>query len=392
LTVEIHRAVRRIAAGLLGCSLVALAAPAAGAGPAWLPVTNTVHGIFDLGGPRQDGSLVVAGAGRLYLLDARGGLTPYAHGPGGYADDPGAEAYLAVSPGLQGPGCQFAAGDVFILRLHNPVGITRVDKQGLASVFANVTNMLTMNGIAFDTVGSFGYRLLVTGPSAGAGTAIDAIDCNGNVATITRSAPPVEGGIEVAPFDFVPFGGALVAPDELNGNIYAIAPDGGIRIAATPRLPHGQDIGVESVAFVPPGMAAGGDVFYSDRLTPGNPHPGTDTLLRLPSSDLTSAGAGPGDLLAATEGGATMVWVRCSGACTTGNVVSTPTRAHGEGHIAFRVQSLPSPLPLPSRAPAHAATPSRAASPSPWGPILATIAALVVLGVAVLVVRSRARG
>src|ERR1700694_1314841 len=71
----------------------------------------------------------------------------------------------------------------------------------------------------------------------------------------------------------------------------------------------------------------------ADRATPGNPHPGTDTLLKLDGASLSAAGIGPGDLLAGTEGGATMVRVHCAAACASTVVVPIPTTAHGEGKL-----------------------------------------------------------
>ncbi|MDE3076436.1 MAG: hypothetical protein KGJ86_13525 [Chloroflexota bacterium] len=41
-----------------------------------------------------------------------------------------------------------------------------------------------LNGIAFDTTGSFGHRLLVSGSRKG-GTKVVAIDCNGGVSSST---------------------------------------------------------------------------------------------------------------------------------------------------------------------------------------------------------------
>src|SRR5260370_40420752 len=82
----------------------------------------------------------------------------------------------------------------------------------------------SLGGIAFDTTGSFGFRLLVSGPSKGK-TVIAAIDCKGVVAFITQTAPTFEGGLAVAPAGFGPYAGDLMAPDELSGPIYASAPD-----------------------------------------------------------------------------------------------------------------------------------------------------------------------
>ena len=138
-------------------------------------------------------------------------------------------------------------------------------------------------------------------------------------------------------------------------------------------------------------MVSGGEVFYSDRLTPGNPHPGSDSMLRLSSSDLQSAGAGPGDLLVATEGGARLISIHCAPACAKVDVVSTATRAHGEGHIAFRVNAPPT---SPSLRPTPSAPQGNPVSSSASLPIalIAVIAALVVLGVAVLAVVAVRRG
>jgi hypothetical protein len=320
-------------------------------GPTW-EHWKSVPGIFDVAGPRTDGNLVVAGNAKLFLVDAAGNVSPFARGAQGYADDPGAEAYLTVSPGhaVTGAGCSFAPDDVFVLRLHAPLGVTRVDAQGHASPFATMAGFDSLNGIAFDTTGSFGYRLLVSGPSKGK-TAITAIDCKGAVAFITQTAPTLEGGLAVAPAGFAPYGGDLMAPDELSGKIYAIGPDGTVAVAAASGLPSGQDIGIESLAFVPQGFSLGGAAYYSDRGTAGNPHAGGDNLLRLTSPFLAGAGVRDGDLVGATEGGATMVDVRCNVTCQVFSVVQTTSTSHGEGHIAFTVNPIANPSSSPTAIP-----------------------------------------
>ena len=324
----------------LGLILV-WAAPVAAAGPTWQH-WRTIPGVFDIAGPRDDGKLVVAGRGLLYLVDAAGNVSPFARGPQGYADDAGAEAYLTLSSGheVTGAECSFARDDVFVLRLHAPLGITRIDHQGHATAFAHVTGVDSLNGIAFDTTGKFGFRLLASGPSNGK-TAILAIDCKGRVDFITHSAPVLEGGLAVAPKGFGAFAGDLIAPDELSGKIYAIRPDGTVTLVAMSGLPSGPDTGVESLGFIPRGFTRNGKVYYSDRATPGNPHPGTDSLLRLAASVLASAGVRDGDLLGATEGGATMIAVRCRATCHVLTVVGTSSTSHGEGHIAFTTKKVP---------------------------------------------------
>jgi hypothetical protein len=354
-------AVQRCVLALMGLTLVA-AVPAGATGPTW-EHWKSVPGIFDVAGPRHDGTLVVAGNTQLFLVDAAGDVAPFARGPQGYtgyADVPGSEAYLTVSAGqaLSAAGCSFAPDDVFVLRLHAPLGITRIDAQGNASSFATVAGVDSLNGIAFDTTGSFGYRLLVSGLSKGE-TAIAAIDCTGTVTFITHTAPALEGGLAVAPAGFTPYGGDLMAPDELSGKIYAIGPDGVVTEAALSGLPSGGDVGVESVAFVPQGFTGGGFAYYSDRATPGSPHPGTDSLLRLSAAYLAGAGVHDGDLIGATEGGATMVDVRCSVTCQAFTVVQTASTSHGEGHIAFTVDKVSSPASSPAASPARPASPNR---------------------------------
>lgn len=344
----IRKAAIRTAGPLLLFGLILVAAlPAAATGPTWEHWQN-IPGIFDVAGPRTDGSLVVAGSAKLYLVDPAGAVIAFARGPQGYADDAGAEAYLTVSSGhkVTGAGCSFIADDVFVLRVHSPLGITRIDAQGNATPFATVTGVDSLNGITFDTTGKFGFRLLVSGPSKGK-TLIAAIDCASAVELITNAAPVLEGGLAVAPAGFGAFGGDLIAPDELSGKIYAIGPDGAVSVVAASGLPAGPDTGVEGVAFVPPGLTRGGELYYSDRSTAGNPHPGTDSLLRLSSSDLVAAGVHDGDLLAATEGGATMIAVSCQATCQVATVVGSPSTSHGEGHIAFTINYIPSPASSP---------------------------------------------
>jgi hypothetical protein len=384
--------IRRAAALLLVCAAALWATPVSASDPAWRPVSK-IAGVFDVSGPRPDGWLIVAGAARLWLVDPQGAVTPFAQGPNGYADDKGAEAYLAVAPKLppDATGCDFQPGDVYILRLHAPLGITRVDLQGTKTAFATITGVQSLNGIAFDTGGSFGHRLLATGPVGGGKMEVAAIDCNGNVEVLARTAPVFEGGLAVAPAGFGSFAGELIAPDELSGNIYAIAPDGSSAVVVKSGLPTGGDIGVEGVGFVPPGFSGGGSVFYSDRATPGNPHPGTDSLLAMSSDDVTGTGVKEGDLLAVTEGGAAVIGVHCDSSCTVLPVVVQPTRAHGEGHLAFTVTH-PPVATSPSPSPTATATPERRPSPQSPAALIAIIVALVALGAGALaVVRARRR-
>src|SRR5258708_18360469 len=195
-------------------------------GPTW-EHWQTIPGIFDVAGPRADGSLVVAGNGVLYMVNPAGVVTPFARGSQGYAGEGGgAESYLTMSTGTEvsAAGCSFASDGVFVLRLHAPLGVTRVDGEGHASPFATVIGVDSLNGIAFDTTGSFGYRLLVSGPSRGK-TAIAAIDCKGATQFVTQTGPPLEGGLAVAPAGFGHYGGGLRAPVRRWAIHYATSPE-----------------------------------------------------------------------------------------------------------------------------------------------------------------------
>jgi hypothetical protein len=292
-----------------------------------------VPGIVDMGA-RGDGSLVAMAAGRLFLVGADGTATPFAAGADGFSGSPDAEPYFVVVPALsvESVGCAWSADDLFVLDLGSPPGLARVDPAGHATHFATLTGADTLGGIALDTVGSFGHRLLATG-TRGDHTIVFAVDCVGSVSTITDSAPPMEGGLAVAPSTFGQFAGDLVAPDENTGRLWAIDAAGRATVVAVPNLAAGGDTGVESVGFVPPGFTAGGFAYLADRATPDNPFPGTDSILRLSSTSLVSAGVQEGDLVVSTEGGGTTVSVHCEATCMVSQVAQGTPGGHIEGHL-----------------------------------------------------------
>ncbi len=293
----------------------------------WTPFVH-VQRPLDLAGPRSDGSLVLAAAGRLWLLRPSGRTSRFAPA---YQSPGGEEPYIATPhPGHLG--CGFGSGAAYVIRLAKPRGILRMGANGQVRRFASIAAPGLIDGIAFDETGKFGFRLLVT-INHGSTTTVDALDCHGKVSTITTSAPRVEGGIAVAPKTFGRFAGDLIAPDETGGRVFAVTPQGRSTLVANSGLPHGGDIGVESEAFVPPTIQS---ALLADRLTPGNRHPGDDVVLRIGATALSAAGVRPGDLLVATEGGALTDAIRCgSKSCSVHHVASGPAIAHGEGHIAF---------------------------------------------------------
>ena len=83
--------------------------------------------------------------------------------------------------------------------------------------------------------------------------------------------------MEVAPPTFGAYGGDLIVPDELSGNIIAVTAEGTTQVVARSGLPSGGDIGVESAGFVPVGFLKGGAAYLADRATADNAHAGTDS-------------------------------------------------------------------------------------------------------------------
>ena len=234
-----------------------------------------------------------------------------------------------------------------------------------------------LNGITFDTVGRFGHRLLITGGLPGDHTAVVAIDCHGSATTLTRTGPRLEGGVQVAPASFPGYGGDLIAPDELSGRVVAVDPSGDSAVVAESQVPAGGDTGVEGVAFVPPGFLSGGHAYTADRGTPGSPHPGTDTLLRLPAPSFASAGAHEGDMLLVTEASDLIVDIHCDHGCTARTLGMGAEPAHGEGHlhlllVADHPRPAATPAPTVAGGGGHAAT------------VLTVIAAVLAGGAAVL--------
>ena len=290
-----------------------------------------VPGVLDVAGPRRDGRIVGAANGRLVLISPSSGkITSFAPD---YSVPTGPESYIVVSPGLavDGTHCRFRRDDVFALDYTAPPGVRRITAGGAVSQLAVIPGVTTLTGIALDTVGRFGHRLLVMGLSEPDKTRVSAVDCHGKVTSIGVVDIGLEGGMAVAPRGFGLFGGQLFAASESDGDIFAISPTGLLSSVAPSGVDAGPDIGVQGVGFVPTkGIPT---AYLADRGGQSAPHAGTDSVLRLGAAALSAAGVRPGDLLVATEGGATVVDVRCADRCAVTRIATGPTIAHGEGHV-----------------------------------------------------------
>jgi hypothetical protein len=302
----------------------------------------SLPGVVDVVGPRPDGKLVAAAAGRLFLVDPdRGTTAPF----GSYSTDPGPESYMAMAPGLDvaGSGCRFEAGEIYALELGTPQGIIRVSVDGAASRFVETPPVDLLTGIAFDATGRFGNQLLVAA-RRGSRTVLFSIDCRGRLRTITENAPLIEGGMEVAPQVFGDHGGDLIAADENSGDVVFIRFDGTSGVLIRPDLPAGPDIGVESVGFLPPGfIGRGGTAYVSDRRSPGSPTEGTDAIWRVTSEAFSQVRIDENDLIAVTETGRTVV-IRCRTTCRT-FPFGDAAGAHIEGHVTVVLGPAPPAIP-----------------------------------------------
>jgi hypothetical protein len=323
--------------GLLAAALLAPGAVAAASqSPAllrWAPNRHVTQ-VVDLTTRRGDGSIVVAADGRLSLLHPGGSVTSFARGPGGYSTARGPEPYLTLTAAqpVTGAPCTFPTDGIDAIEPGAHPAVVAVDPSGTTRRLADLPAGVLPNGIAYDTVGRFGHRLLVTAASNHA-TELFTIDCAGQVTPLTSTGPSVEGGLTVAPSSFGGFGGDLIAPDENSGRIWAFDPGGGAQLVVESGLAHGGDLGVECAGFVPSGFSGDWVAYLADRVSPGNRHPGTDHVLGLTGAALLAAGVQAGDLLVASEGGAATVAVRCTSTCEARHVADGPPVTHGEGHL-----------------------------------------------------------
>jgi hypothetical protein len=292
-------------------------------------------GVLDIAGPRADGRMVVAAADGLSLLGRTGKLTPYARGAGGYVQARG-ETYIALSRArhLARAGCSFRRDDVYALDPVDHPGVTVIRRAGTARRFAELPPGNFLSTIAYDGVGRFGYRLLVTSIVSGK-TTLYAVDCRGRVAVVVRGAPRVEGGSVVAPSSFGSYAGRLIAADELTGRVYAFGSGGRVQLLATPATPAGSDIGVESVGFAPRSFTKAQAAYMADLGAPGSPTTGSDSLLRLQGTRLVRAGIRGGDLVVATEASGVTLAIRCKQRCSLRRIGRALDQTHAEGHIAF---------------------------------------------------------
>jgi hypothetical protein len=382
---------------VLGAIAVSAASPSPSATPRLLDWSKWRHleGVFDLG-LQTDRAGIIAEGTELFFTVNRSGTIAAINTGSSYQGVPGFEAYFAVSAGEPAAGtCRFQHGAIYVINPRTANQVLEVDPiSGRPLPFATVTGVASLNGIAFDDTGSFGeHPLLVTGPADGK-TTVAAIDCHGQVKVVSNAAPRMEGGISVAPDTFGAHAGELIVTDEISGDIIGINPGGLSSNLVNLAQPAGGDLGVESSGFVPRGFFKnGGFAYLADRGTANNPHPGTDSILRLTSAQLAAAGVKDGDLLVATEGAGLTVDVTCAAACSLRPIAAGPPTGHIEGHVVFLTNPVgqappaePPPSPHPKPPPTPAPAPAKV---SAAGLGLAAVGGLLLLAAVILLLRRR---
>ena len=259
----------------------------------------SLPGVADVVGPRPDGKLVAAADGRLHLVDPdTASTTPFGSGAAG--------SHIAMAPGrdVTGAGCRFEDGEIYATEQG---GISRVALDGRSSGFVELPAVDRLTGIAFDIDGRFGNQLLVTGRKAGR-TVLFSIDCRGRLNTLTENAPPMEGGMAVAPQMFGGHGGDLLGADEVSGDVIFIRYDGTSGVLIRPDLPAGAGTGVRSVGFTAPGFIGRAGTAYVA---------GTDALWRVTAERFSQVAIDENDLIVTTAAGGRTAVIRCRTTCRT---------------------------------------------------------------------------
>jgi hypothetical protein len=214
--------------------------------------------------------------------------------------------------------------------------VYRIDRRGAVRRFAELPANEVPSGVGYDDAGTFGHRLLVLAVQNRRDAVLHGVDCRGRVTTIVAHMEYAEGNPVVAPPSFGPHAGEAIAVNEYTDHVIAIRPDGTSSTLAVPPLPHGRDLGPESVGFVPSGLSARDQVLIADRHYPDAPPHGNESVMRLRAGPLLRAGVRPGDLLVATEAHLRLAAVRCATTCSSWVVGRPHPEGHGESPILFQ--------------------------------------------------------
>ena len=146
---------------------------------------------------------------KVKAIDSSGTLTNFAQLP---LTGLSVERYIAVSSGLGG----FPPGYIYATVGQNTYQIT--PDGSIVTLFVNIPSMPNgETGITFDTVGTFGYKMILTDRRGPVWT----VDSSGVATQLGDVGHQVEGPI-VAPMSFAPFGGEIIMGNDLGNTVYAM--------------------------------------------------------------------------------------------------------------------------------------------------------------------------
>lgn len=162
---------------------------------------------------------------RVLSLDSSGTATLFANLPS--TGDADLERYIMVSPGLGG----FPKGYIYVTQKQT---IYRINPSGsTVKAFVTIPDLPNSNNlIAFDTVGTFDYDMIIAGGKRGK---IYRVTSTGSYSVVADLDPLVIDLQEpaVAPPSFAPYGGQLLVPTKYGDTVYAVTASGDISTVAT---------------------------------------------------------------------------------------------------------------------------------------------------------------
>lgn len=230
---------------------IALTAGVARSAPSALPLVVHDHTGIHLT------DVVWTGSRLLYMENTTNVLWAPGSPPTKFATMPKVveETRCELSPGNHG----WPKGELFC---HSPDNVVyRIDAGGHVFPFANLSDSETSDGaIAFDRLGTFGYRLVAaTGASGGQvqGGTVYAVDPGGKVSRLGAYSSPLHGGAEnmvQAPKGFGSASGQMVLAldaGDKHGSVVAFGANGRSRVLAY--LPDGAN----PIAVVPKALGSG---------------------------------------------------------------------------------------------------------------------------------------
>lgn len=217
------------------------------------------------------------------------------------------ERYIAVSPGLG----HWPLGWAYVTQNHR---IYQISPDGLeAGLFAKIPALpVDSAGITFDTIGDFGYDMIVTGHD---GT-VYRVNAQGVSTLVASSGVQVEGP-NVAPRSFAPYGGDVLLATKFNNEVLAVDPSGAVSVV-TP-----VDHDTEQVAPLPPtrcDTAFGGAAWFLAEEDAGQ-------IVSFPTSDF--AGLSQANALAQSELQMDIFLLTSNGTSVSSSTFSPPVGTPG---------------------------------------------------------------